>query len=889
MSRKGLTIEPIFCKGGDPYADIEWNKRTIETKEEDRVVKLEVEAPKDWSDNAVSTMATKYFRGVIGTPTRECSSKQLFNRVMDEMVRQGIARGFFDKDNGRNFGNDMKWLLTRRKYSFNSPVYFNVGAEKDPQGAACFILVIQDDLRSISEAQRVMIVIFSNGSGSGFNLSALREAGASLSRGGVASGPNTFLRGYNAWGGIIKSGGVQRRAAMLARLDDRHPDVYNGSDGGDFISLKAKEEKKARALVKKGFTVEEAYATVACQNANFSVGLSDAFMRAALEGKDWPLKSVVGGRVIRTVKASEMLDAIAKNALYCGDPGAQFDDTMNRWNPLIKIARILCTNPCVEFCCIVNTACNLASLNLASFYDHATGFNDAEFEAAVRLSIIAQDILVDMCGYPTEEITKNSRAYRPLGLGFSNLGGLFMKMGIPYDSDAARTWASLITSRMTATAYLASSELAKVVGPFTGFEENKKGVLSVLKQHRTKFAGVMDQFGTLVPGLDKVEDLWEKAYTAAAKHGVRNCQVTLVPPAGTISHMMDCATTGIEPLLYLIAKKKLVGGGEMILLNPALGEMFLGLGYTPQERDILIEYIKENGNLDGSPIKPQHLPIFDPVYPLKLEDRHISIQGQMLMLAAVQPFISGAISKTFGLPRNATSQEVRDIIIQAWKLGLKAVSVYRDGSKMSQPVVNAIAENGLLEDDEPARDRLPNDTDAKKHRVVIGGSKMYILPSFYPDGRIGEVFINGLGKDGSTLKGLVEGLMTSVSIGLQYGIPLEVFTEKFVGTIFSPRGLTSNPKIPSCTSLIDYIFRFLDMNYGEGIYAKLDDKSRDGEDKAEIPVKDIHKVIRKIRASSGEVSTGETCDRCGSLAVRLGPCKYCQNLSCPESKNGICG
>lgn len=889
MSRKGLTIEPFFCKNGDPYSGIEWIKRPVEMKDEGKTIKLEVEAPKDWSDNAVSTMATKYFRGVLGTPGRETSAKQLFNRVMDEVVKQGIARQVFDKVNGRNFGNEMKWLLARQRYSFNSPVYFNVGAEKEPQGAACFILVIQDDLRSISEAQRVMIVVFSNGSGSGFNLSALREAGAPLSRGGVASGPNTFLLGYNAWGGIIKSGGVQRRAAMLARLDDSHPDVYNGKeDGMDFISLKAREEKKARALVKKGFTVEEAYRTVACQNANLSIGLGDAFMRAALEGKDWPLKSVIGGKIVKVVKASEMLDAIAKNAHFCGDPGVQFDDTMNRWNPLIKIARILCTNPCVEFCCIVNTACNLASLNLTSFYTKAMGFNEEEFEAAVRLSVISQDILVDMCGYPTEEITKNSRAYRPLGLGFSNLGGLFMKMGIPYDSDIARTWASCVTSRMTARAYLTSSELAKVLGPFAGFEENKKGVLAVLKQHRTKFAGVMDQFGTLVPGLDKVEDLWEKAYAAAAKNGVRNCQVTLVAPAGTISHLMDCATTGIEPLLFLIAKKKLVGGGEMTLLNPAIGEILIDLGYTPQERDALVAYIKEKGNLDGSIIKPQHLSLFDPVYPLKTEDRHISIQGQMLMLAAVQPFISGAISKTFGLPKTATVQEVRDIIVQAWKLGLKAVSIYRDGSKMSQPVVNAIAENDLMEDDEPARERLPDNTDAKKHRVVVGGTKMYLFPSFYPDGRLGEVFVGGLGKEGSTLSGLMNAVLTAVSIGFQYGIPLETFAEKFVGTIFSPRGITSNPKIKSCTSLLDYIFRYLDMNFGEGIFVKPDKPGAEGE-KEETPAENIRRKVRKIRDYSGEIKTGETCDRCGSLAVRLGSCKICMNDSCPESSSGICG
>ncbi len=885
MSRKGLVIEDVFCKGADPYTTVEWTKRTIEMKEGDKVIFRQegVEVPSFWSDNAAMTAATKYFRGGLGTPSREHSVKQVFNRVVDEIVKHGVSLGVFDKENGRIYGNNLKWLLIHQYYSFNSPVYFNVGAEKEPQGAACFILELRDDLESISGVQHTLVLIFSRGSGGGYNLSFLREYGAPLSKGGHASGPLSFLLGYDAWGGIIMSGGVQRRAAMLARLDDWHPDVFRMDGKLDFISMKAREERKARALVKKGYTVEEAYATVSCQNVNLSVGLGDAFMRAALDGKDWTLKSVLTGKTVRTIKASEMLQAIAENACFCGDPGVQFDDTINRWNPLIKLARILSTNPCAEFCAPPNNACNLASLNLVSFYDSANGFKDEDFQRAVEFSIIAQDLLVNISGYPTEEITENARNYRPLGLGYTNLGGLFMKMGIVYDSDIARAWASLITSYMTATAFIMSSNLAKITDTFQGYDDNRKAMMAVLKMHKMKFAGVMDQYGSLLPRMDKAEDLWEKAYSLAAKQGVRNCMVTLIAPAGTISHMMDCTTTGIEPLLFIIAKKTLAGGGEMTLLNESLGETFTHLGYDARERDILMEYIRKTGNLDGSPIKPQHIAIFDPVYPLRPTDRHISIQGQMQMMAAVQPFISGAISKTFGLPNTATASDVKEIIVSAWKLGLKAVSIFRDGSKMSQPLVNALSKNGLFEEDDDDRERLPDDTDAKKHRVNIGGSKMYIIPSFYPDGRLGEVFLNGLGKNGSTLRELMDAIMTCVSIGFQHGIPLETYAEKFVGTTFSPKGLTSNPKIRMCTSILDYIFRYLDMTYGEGLF--VDDKPGDTEAQDEKPVQ----KFKRIRNTTREILTGETCPKCGSLAHRIGSCLICLDRSCSQSKAGACG
>jgi ribonucleoside-diphosphate reductase alpha chain len=534
---------------------------------------------------------------------------------------------------------------------------------------------------------------------------------------------------------------------------------------------------------------------------------------------------------------------------------------------------------CAEFCAPPNHACNLSSLNLTAFYSRAEGFLSDKFKAAARFSIIAQDILVDISGYPNQEITDNARRYRPLGLGFTNLGGLFMNMGIAYDSDMARGWASIIAGMMTATAFLTSSELAKALGSFANYDDHRKAMLSILKTHKMKFASVVDQYGIQLPMVDEVESLWEKVFTTVSKTGVRNCMVTLVAPAGTISHMMDCSTQGIEPILYVIAKKTLASGGEMILFNPVIEEVLKNLGYSVQDREGLIKYVREHGSFEGSPIKEQHLSIFDPAYPLKVGDRHVSISGQMLMMAAVQPFISGAISKTFGLPETATASEVREIILTAWKLGLKAVSVYRDKSKMSQPVVNLLAGKGML-DDEKMRERLPDDTNARKHRVKIGSAKMYIIPSFYPDGRLGEIFINGLGMEGSTLSGMMDALLTAVSIGLQYGVPLEVYAEKFIGTSFPPKGFTSDKKIPSCTSLPDYVFRYLDMAFGNGTFCAQSDENIPKVDKEEH---------HRPKNPSREISTGEVCGKCGWLATRLGACLTCTNPTCSASKNGSCG
>lgn len=1055
MARKGISIPRLFCPGDDPYSLFKWVRKNVDAKDKDGkpVTSHEgVEVPDFWSDSAAFILSDKYFRAAHGSCPREISLKQTLDRVVNEIVKWGVEHGYFDKANGAVFGNELRVMIASQRFSFNSPVYFNVGCMDKPQCAACFILVVYDDLGSISAMVPVIVHVFSHGSGCGFNLSLLREMGAPLSRGGVASGPKSFLLGYNSFAGIIKSGGIQRRAAMLARLDDTHPDVL------DFIEMKSVEERKARALVRKGYTVEEAYKTVAFQNVNLSIGISDALMKAALEGKDWVLKSVLTGKTVKVIKAMDLLDMIAHGAHFCGDPGIQLDDTMNRGNPLIRVSKILSTNPCVvgstnvyvkegkktvlkrvdrikegsakilsydfekrkpvfakatflgktrqnakvvklktakgeirltpdhevmtsrgwikaadiqkgdkiyrvkviggvsgefgdsqtypgrtsqvvvpdgnveeievlgmeeceegedvydfsvpkhhaffteealvsncaEFVCIPNTACNLASMNLAMFYRDGA-FQHEEFRHAVRISIVAQDILVGLSGYPTPEIDKNSNEYRPLGLGFTNLGGMFIKMGIPYDSDQARMLASAVSADMTATAYQASVDIAKVLGPFSGFEYNRKAMLAVLKAHKNKFNALADAHSGAAD-LDGISDEWEKVCQEAVKHGIRNCQVTLVPPAGTISNILDCTTAGIEPILFSATKRRLDAGGELIVPSFEIDRGLEGLGYSKEERAIITKYIESNGTLSGAPVvKPQHLPVFDPVYPLKVGDRRVSAMAQIQMMGAVQPFISGSISKTIGLPESASVEEVKETIIQAWKLGLKAISFYRSNSKMSQPLVNAILEQEKMEEEEggPARRVMPQEVRAHIHRGVVGpGStsetKLYIIPGEREDGTLGEVFVT-LAKEGSALRGLVDALMTAVSIGLQYGVPLEVFCKKFIGTKFEPMGWTRNEKIKFATSLVDYIFKYLGSRYlGMSFEAP---KAID-EDAPKEPSKSDEElrraVIRALRHPT-QYNTFDLCD-CGGMLYMEGPCKKCSNKLCKRNtESGGCG
>jgi len=884
MGRKGISVSRLFCQGGDPYSGFKWSRRSVGVPDKDgKTVSSQegVEAPDFWSDNARFILADKYFRAAHGSAPRETSLRQVIDRVVGEVVKYGAANGYFDRANGEFFGNELKVMIASQRFSFNSPVYFNVGCVEKPQCSACFILTVLDDLGSISGIVPVIVRLFSQGSGCGYNLSMLRESGAPLSRGGVASGPPSFLKGFNAFAGIIKSGGIQRRAAMLARLDDGHPDVLA------FIEMKSAEERKARALVRKGYSVEEAYQTVAFQNVNLSVGVSDALMRAAMEGRDWALKSVHSGKTVRTVKAMDILDLVAHGAHFCGDPGVQFDDAMNRANPLAKVGRIVSTNPCAEFACIPETACNLGSLNLAAFYQGGK-FQDEEFRQAARVAVVAQDIIVGMSGYPTPEIEKNSNGFRPLGLGFTNLGGLFVAMGIPYDGDQARSIASAISAAMTAEAYQTSVDLAKALGPFDGFENNRKAMLAVLKTHKNRVNSFADAHGG---AFEQIAEDWERVCQEAAKHGVRNCQVTLVPPAGTISNILDCTTAGIEPILFNVTKRRLDQGGELIVPSFEVDRGLETLGYTKDERAVITEYIKANGTLTGVPvIKPQHLPVFDPVYPLKVGDRRLSAMAQIAMMGAVQPFISGSISKTIGLPETATVEEVKEVIVQAWKIGLKAVSFYRSNSKMSQPLVNAVMEAEKAEEDGgPPRRRMPEEAKAHIHRVTIAPftpseTKIYITPGEWENGEMGEAFVT-LAKEGSAMRGLVDALMTSVSIGRQYGVPLEIYCKKFIGTKFEPSGRTSSAAIRFTTSIVDYIFKYLGSRYLGMLFRNDEPAEETGKDpKADAPA--AKAVARPVRPT--QYNTFDFCE-CGGTLYMSGNCKRCTTKGCKRNTQGACG
>jgi len=879
--RKGLPFERLFSDGTDPYSKFKWTRRKVQLMAGERIISKKdgIEVPDFWSDNAAFILADKYLQA---GSNRETSLKQVVDRVVREIKREGVEKGYFDEATAKVFGDELKVMLVSQRFSFNSPVYFNVGVMKNPQSSACFILEVEDDLTSISDIVPVIVHLFSRGSGCGFNLSLLREEGAALSRGGMASGPGSFLYAYNAFAGIIKSGGVKRRAAMLARLDDWHPDILK------FIEIKSSEERKARALVRKGYTVEEAYATVAFQNVNLSIGVSDDLMRAAMEGREWQLKSVIGSKTVKTLKADAMLDQIAHAAHFCGDPGIQFDDAMNKANPLIRKHRITSTNPCAEFCCIPHTACNLGSLNLTRFYKDGQ-FQEEEFKQVTRVAIVAQDIIVGMSGYPTEEIDRNSNDYRPLGLGFTNLGGLFIGMGIPYDSEQARSIASVLAGSLTAEAYKTSIEISKELGPFAGFEYNRKGMLAVLKAHKNRLNTLADAHGG---AYEPVSDVWETVCKDAAKHGVRNCQVTLVPPAGTISNILDCTTSGIEPILFSVTKRKLDQGGELFLPSMEVDKGLEVLGYEEEERTVITAHIRKNGSLTGAPIiKEEHVPVFDPVYPMKVGDRRISASAQVRMLAAVQPFISGSISKSVGIADDAPVSEVKDVIVQSWKMGLKAISFYRNNSKMSQPLVNAVLAQEKEEEKEngPPRRRMPEEVKAHIHRGVIAPytpseTKLYITPGEWEDGTLGEAFVT-LAKEGTALRGLVDALMTSVSIGLQYGVPLPVFCEKFIGTKFEPQGRTASKKIRFTTSIVDYIFKYLGSRYLEMHFNNDELVEQEEEEGEEIPNLE---PPRKSPRKPTQYNTFDFCE-CGGMLYMSGVCKRCSNPTCKRNMQGSCG
>jgi ribonucleoside-diphosphate reductase alpha chain len=811
----GLTFKRYFTKEGThPFDEIEWETRDaiIPNYKEggNAFEQREVEFPKTWSQNATNIVAQKYFRGPLGTPQRESSVRQMIGRVVDTIHGWGLADGYFASPaEGVVFAEELTHLLVNQKAAFNSPVWFNVGAEEHPQCSACFILSVEDQMSSILNWYVEEGTIFKGGSGSGLNLSNLRSSKEQLKGGGTASGPVSFMRGADASAGTIKSGGKTRRAAKMVVLNVDHPDIR------DFIWCKAVEERKARVLRDAGFDMDldgkDSY-SMQYQNANNSVRVTDEFMRAYLDDRDWKLKAVTTGEPLETVRARDVMREVAQAAWECADPGMQYDTTINDWHTCPASGRINASNPCSEYMHLDNSACNLASLNLMKFIDDDGSFDVAAFRHAVEIVFTAQEIIVGNSSYPTEKISRNAKAFRQLGLGFANLGALLMARGLPYDSDGGRAWAGAITALMTGHAYRTSAKIAAETGPFAGYAPNRDAMLRVMRKHR---AAADDIDAELVPEglLSAARQSWDEAISLGEEHGYRNAQATVQAPTGTISFLMDCDTTGIEPDLALVKTKKLVGGGTMQIVNQTVPRALRRLGYDEEQAGAIVAYIAEHNTVAGAPfIKEEHWPVFD----CAMGERTIHYSGHVRMMAAIQPFVSGAISKTVNMPESVTVEEVEQLFVEGWKLGLKAIAIYRDNCKVAQPLSADKKKTAVAEPVElpgrPVRHRLPTSRPAKTISFAVGDAEGYITAGEYPDDGIGEIFLK-VSKQGSTLSGVMDAFAIAVSLGLQYGVPLEAFAQKFVNMRFEPSGITNDSDIRFSSSIVDYVFRRLALEY----------------------------------------------------------------------------
>ena len=817
----GLEVERFFTSPDThPYDEVDWETRdAVITDYKTGGVAFEqreVEFPTSWSMNATTIVAQKYFRGTPNTPARERSVRQMIDRVADTITGWGRRDGYFvNEASAENFNAELKHLLVHQKAAFNSPVWFNVGVTEKPQCSACFILSVEDQMSSILNWYVEEGTIFKGGSGSGVNLSRIRSSKEHLEGGGTASGPVSFMRGADASAGTIKSGGKTRRAAKMVILNVDHPDVE------EFIWCKQREEIKARALREAGFDMDLDgldSASVQYQNANNSVRVTDEFMNAVKSDADFALRAVTTGETVRTLRARDLMRQISQAAWECADPGMQYDTTINDWHTTPNAGRINGSNPCSEYMHLDNSACNLSSLNLRKF--ESGGVFDVDgFRHAVEVMFTAQEIVVGNSSYPTEAIGQNARAYRQLGLGYANLGGLLMSQGLAYDSDEGRAWAAAITALMTGHAYRTSAELAKVKGPFEGFAADREGTLRVIAKHR---AAVKDIDTQLAPAniVDAAKESWDDAVDLGLKNGIRNAQATVLAPTGTIGLMMDCDTTGIEPDLGLVKAKKLVGGGNMRIVNQTVPVALTQLGYQPEQVEAIVAYIDEHATIEGAPaFKPEHLPVFD----CAMGERSIGPMGHVKMMAAVQPFISGAISKTVNLPEAATVEDVEEMYIKGWELGLKAIAIYRDNCKVAQPLSLAkkkaepLAAAGSATTAEAAqhgmiRRRLPKQRPSQTISFQVGEAEGYLTAGEYPGDGLGEIFVK-LGKQGSTLSGVMDAFAISISLGLQYGVPLEAYVSKFVNMRFEPAGMTDDPDVRFTSSIVDYIFRRLAIEY----------------------------------------------------------------------------
>ena len=894
----GLFFKRYFTDGKkSPFDVVEWEKRTALIGNEKGVTIFRqegVEVPKSWSQTATNIVTSKYFHGKPGSPEREGSVRQLIARVVNTIVRWGEEGGYFADDDSRDaFRDELTHLLVEQKMAFNSPVWFNVGVQAKPQCSACFINSVKDTMESIMGLTRTEGMLFKWGSGTGTNFSSLRGSKETLSGGGIASGPVSFMKGFDAFAGVIKSGGKTRRAAKMVILNIDHPDIV------EFIECKRKEERKAHVLIEQGYDSAidgDAYSSIFFQNANHSVRVSDDFMRAAAEDKDWWTKNVIDGQPAEKLRARDLLFKIADSTWHCGDPGMQYDTTVNRWHTSKNTARINASNPCSEYMFLDDTACNLASLNLMKFVNSGGQFDVSAFKHAVDITITAQEILVDNASYPTPQIAENSHNFRPLGLGYANLGALLMSMALPYDSEEGRDVAGTITALMSGEAYAQSSRVAENMGPFPGYPVNREPMLDVIRMHRDAMRGIKRDH--VQPELfAAAQESWDTALSHGEKFGFKNAQVTVLAPTGTIGFMMDCDTTGIEPDLALVKYKKLVGGGLIKIVNNTVPEALMRLGYTPEQMSEIVSHIDQNGKIEGAPyLKAEHLPVFDCSLAPAGGGRSITWTGHVKMMAAAQPFLSGAISKTINMPEESTVEDVMDAYIESWKLGLKAVAIYRDNSKRSQPLSAAGQKKDEKKPEAAAvveamqqelfaraqREKMPAERASVTHKFSVGGHEGYITVGMYEDGRPGEIFIK-MSKEGSTLSGVMDGLALTVSIGLQYGVPLKVYVDKLLNTRFEPSGITANPKIRFVSSVLDYIARWLGGRFISADYLKLNGAAMPENAAAGAPQPVIAQALAALpvsNASSKPSNAHEgapTCSECGMLMVPNGACYKCEN------------
>ena len=886
---RGMTVSRHFTSiGEDPYDFVEWETRSAKIANENGEIVFEqtdVEVPKTWSQLATNVVVSKYFRGHIGTAEREHSVRQLIDRVVGRIREWGDASGYFrTPEDSQTFSDELKYILLTQRMSFNSPVWFNLGVKNNPQQAsACFINSVDDTMESIMDLAKTEAMLFKGGSGTGSNLSKIRSSRETLAGGGTASGPVSFMRGFDAFAGVVKSGGKTRRAAKMVILNADHPDIM------EFIRSKSEEEKKAHALIDTGYdggfnVPGGAYDSVFYQNANHSVRVTDSFMHSAQADSGWETRAVTTGEVIDEFKARDLLNEMAKAAHQCGDPGVQYDTTINRWNPVKASGRINSSNPCSEYMFLDDTACNLASLNLLTFLDESGGFDIAGFRHAARLTILAQEIMVDHADYPTPAIARNSHLFRPLGLGYANLGALLMSYGLPYDSAEGRNLAATLTSLMCGEAYHTSADIADAMGPFPRYRMNRKPFLEVIKMHEDAALAISSE-GVSEPLLAAARESWRAAYEKGRKFGFKNGQVTVLAPTGTIAFMMDCDTTGVEPDIALVKYKKLVGGGYLKIVNNTVPKALEKLGYGELEIAEIIDYIAEHETIEGAPgLKESDLPVFDCAFRPQNGKRSIAWMGHIRMMSAVQPFLSGAISKTVNLPADATIDDVMQAYIAGWELGLKALAIYRDGSKRTQPL-NA-GENkergGKLAEARPIRKKLRDERTAVTHKFVIAGHEGYLTVGLYENGQPGEIFLR-MAKEGSTVSGLMDTIATMTSISLQYGVPLRALVDKFSHTRFEPAGFTNNSSIPIAKSVMDYVFRFLGNRYLQSDPIEDEQEDRQSESPSDAPP-----LRSAVAGGSGDRTQGRnrgfinqadapSCHSCGSIMIRSGTCYKCFN------------